>query len=445
VAWAAIAAVAEQRFPPPEFESGHQLPITQTPPPRAFALEYVDILLLLGSLGLACYFVHRRRSRRGVVWLSIFSLAYFGFYRKGCICPIGAPQNVMLGFFDPTYAVPVVVAVFFLAPIVLSLFAGRVFCAAVCPHGALQDLILIKPVKVPRWLDLGLSVVPYIFLGVGLFFAATGSAFVICRYDPFVPLFRLSGGLFMLCVAAGFIVTSLFVGRPYCRFLCPYGALLRLAGLVSKWRVAITPDYCTQCRLCENACPFGAIREPVSPPASPQELAPDRRRLGFFLVALPVLMAAGAFLGNQVARPAAMLNPTVALAEQYLDPAKPPPPRVPTPDSLALERADHDPVSLVNKAAQIRRAFSTGGWWLGGWIGLVIGVRWIALTLRVSRTDYEPDRGACVGCARCFLYCPNERVRLGLLPASAIAPPPVEGGATAAPATGSDKAQGVGK
>ena len=58
-------------------------------------------------------------------------------------------------------------------------------------------------------------------------------------------------------------------------------------------------------------------------------------------------------------------------------------------------------------------------WLLGAWVGLVIGVKLIALSVRVTRTDFEPDRGACVACARCFLSCPQERTRLGLAPAPA--------------------------
>jgi len=418
------AVLAEQRFPPPEFDSGYQLPLTQVPVPRALLFPYLDVLVLAIALALASYLVYRRRSRRGVWVLSIFSLIYFGFYRKGCICAIGAPQNIALGLFDSSYAVPLTVAAFFLLPLLFSLFAGRTFCAAVCPHGALQDLVLLKPVPVPAWLEEGLSVVPYVYLGAGILFAATGSAFLICRYDPFVPLFRMTGSFTMLMLGAGFLVAGMFVGRPYCRFLCPYGALLRLASLAAKWRVRVTPDYCTQCRLCEESCPFGALREPAPTLANPQALVPERRRLGWLLGLLPVLIGAGAWIGSHFALPASRLHPTVALAEQYLDPAKPPPPRLPTPDSLALGRADQDPVRLVKEAAGIRRRFVTAGWLFGGWIGLVIGVKLLALSVRPSRTDYEPDRGACVACARCFTYCPNERVRLGLLPRSAIPLPP---------------------
>ena len=129
--------------------------------------------------------------------------------------------------------------------------------------------MLLKPVKVPPWLEQALSVLPYIYLGAGVLFAATGSAFIICQYDPFVPIFRMSGRTLMVLSGAALLLLGVFVGRPYCRFLCPYGALLKLGAIVAKWRVRVTPDYCTQCRLCEASCPFGAMREP--------EVQPSRR------------------------------------------------------------------------------------------------------------------------------------------------------------------------
>ena len=87
-----------QRFPPPEFETGHELPITTTPTPRSDLLEYTDVVVLFLTLSLSSYMALKKRSRKGLFILGIFSLAYFGFYRKGCICPIGAIQNVSLGY-----------------------------------------------------------------------------------------------------------------------------------------------------------------------------------------------------------------------------------------------------------------------------------------------------------------------------------------------------------
>jgi ferredoxin len=314
------------------------------------------------------------------------------------------------------------VTAFFVLPLVFALFAGRTFCAGVCPHGALQDLVLLKPVKVPPWLEQPLSVLPYIYLGAGVLFAATGSAFIICQYDPFVPIFRMSGRSLMVLSGAALLLLGVFVGRPYCRFLCPYGALLKLGSIVAKWRVRVTPNYCTQCRLCEASCPFGAMREPESSPSGAQALAKDRRRLAWMLALLPVLLAGGGWLGHQFSAPASRLHPTVSLADQLVR-AEGTAPKFGalSPDDLALERAQQTPKEILTEAAGIRRKFAIGGWIFGAWVGLVIGAKLISLSVRRKRTDYEPDRGDCFACARCFEYCPNELVRRGLMPAAAPA------------------------
>ena len=83
-------ALAEQRFPPPDFEGGHKLPTTMTPAARAVLLQYLDVAVLGAALGLASWLVYKRRSRKGLMALSIFSLLYFGFWKKGCVCAIGS-------------------------------------------------------------------------------------------------------------------------------------------------------------------------------------------------------------------------------------------------------------------------------------------------------------------------------------------------------------------
>ena len=133
------------------------------------------------------YLVHTKRRRLYVFLLMLCSLIYFGFYRKGCVCAIGAIQNVSLGFFDASYAIPLSVLAFFLLPLVFTLFFGRVFCGGVCPLGAIQDLFLIKPIPVPFWLRQALSLLAYLYLGAAVLFAAMGSAFIICEYDPSSP------------------------------------------------------------------------------------------------------------------------------------------------------------------------------------------------------------------------------------------------------------------
>ena len=408
----ASSAFAEQRFPPPDFEGGYKLPVTSTPAARAVLFQYVDMAVLLGALAIATWCLYGNRSRRGTLLLSIFSVAYFGFYRKGCICAIGSIQNVALALCDSTYALPLTALVFFIAPLAVALICGRAFCAAVCPHGAIQDLVLLKPVKVPAWLEHALGLIPFLFLGAGAAFASTGSAFVICRFDPFVPFFRFSGNSLMVGTGVLLLAIGVFVGRPYCRFLCPYGALLRIASLVSKWRVRVTPDTCTQCTLCRHSCPFGAMREPAPALTPGPALALERKRLGVLLLLVPALIAGGAFAGSRLVGTVAGIDPSVNLARRFVSQSQHPVPLAPmTPETLSLQRAEAHPDETLAAGSDALQRLKLAGWLFGGWVGLVIGAKLISLSVRSSRRDFEPDRGACVGCARCFADCPEERAR----------------------------------
>ncbi len=251
---------------PPDHEigGGYVTPEVQRPLPRAAWWSTIDLLVLATALGLATWLVLGRRSRNGLVALTIACLLYFGLYREGCVCPIGAIQNIAVALTDASYAIPLVVVLFFFVPLVLSLFVGRAFCGGVCPLGGMQDLVLVRPVEVPYRLDKALGWLKYIYLALAIWFAvqpASEREFIICRFDPFVGFFRFAGPADMLLIGGGFLVLGLFVGRPYCRYLCPYGALLAVLSRVAWRGVTITPDKELDCGLCAQACPLGAIEQ----------------------------------------------------------------------------------------------------------------------------------------------------------------------------------------
>ncbi len=164
----APAVRAAEEHPLPEF-SNYSVPQTQTPAARAGWQDWADLGFLVLALSAASYFAVRGRSRAGLYVLSIVSLAWLGFWRKGCVCPIGSIQNVTQSVFDSNYAVGGMVIAVFAIPLVFTLFFGRSFCASVCPLGAVQELVAVRPVQVPTWIDQAAR-------PVGLYLSRCGSA-----------------------------------------------------------------------------------------------------------------------------------------------------------------------------------------------------------------------------------------------------------------------------
>jgi ferredoxin len=396
-------AYAEFRFPMPEFASGYEHPPVHTPVPEN-AMAGWDVVVLVGCLALAAFLVLKRRSRREIFLLTLFALIYFGFYRNGCVCSVGSVQNITAGICDPAYGVPLTVLFFFAAPLVFALFFGRVFCAAVCPLGAIQEAVAIKPVKVPMAVEKVLSIVPYLYLGLTILAVAMGAGFIICRYDPFVGFFRMGGGFSMLLFGALMLVLGIFVARPYCRYLCPYGVLLHWCSKLSRHHAVITPSDCIQCHLCSDSCPYNAINEPAASTA-PEARTRGAWRLGFLILLIPVILAAGFGVGGLLKEPLSRMHPKVRLAERvageelgrfegtHIE-------------SEAFRASDQSLEELFDEALELKAGFGRGGRWLGVFIGLVISGKLISVSILREREGYEPDRGNCFSCGRCFKYCP---------------------------------------
>ena len=403
---AQAGADQEMRFPAPEFKSGYKFPGTTVPPATPESRQWIDVAVLAAALSLATWLAVKRHSRRGVFWLMVFSLLYFGFYKQGCICPIGSIQNVALSLFDSRYALPVTVLIFFGLPLLFALFFGRVFCASVCALGAIQDLVAIKPIQLPRKVTIGLSVIPYAYLGLAVLLAATNTGFLICRYDPFIGFFRLTGHAPYLYLGAGFLLAGVFIARPYCRFFCPYGVLLGLMSRLSRWHLTITPTDCVSCRLCESSCPFDYIHKPNLGLARENRQA-GVRRLGHLFLMLPVLIALCGWVGHRLSVPLSRYNSTVAVAEQILAEQQNPA-LEPTLETKTFRSKNSTESELIQSALTIRSRMNLGGWLVGGFIGLVFGLKLIGFSTVRTRKDYEVDRTHCFSCARCCTYCPND-------------------------------------
>nr|WP_321355261.1 4Fe-4S binding protein [uncultured Draconibacterium sp.] len=397
----------QQRFPKPEFDTGYEQPSPVTPEPRALAMEYFDVLVLILVLAAATYFAIKSRSRQGILWVSIFTLVYFGFYRNGCICSIGAIQNVTLTFFDPAYAISITALLFFVIPLVVTLFLGRTFCAGACPLGAIQDLVVVKPISLPKWLNKTLGLIPYLYLSLAVLFAATGTDFIICRYDPFIGIFRMDAKFLMIVLGVAFLLMGMFVARPYCRFLCPYGVLLSWMSRFSRRHLTITPSKCIQCKLCANSCPFDAIDFPTNEKEVVKSGLGPKRFITYALV-IPLWIALGVFVGAKSHTFLSKANQDVYLAELLIEH----PELKNDPDNIDVQTflaSGKSMEQLVSEATVIREKFYIGSMIAGGFMGLVIGMTLLNTVVFRKRQDYEPDKGNCFSCARCIDYCPVEK------------------------------------
>jgi NosR/NirI family nitrous oxide reductase transcriptional regulator len=407
-----IAEAGPSRFPRPEFESAYQHPDVQHVSPRSDLLETIDVVALVCLMSLSAYFALFKRSRKGLFGIAVFSVIYFGFVRVGCICPVGSTQNIAAALFDPAFTLPVSVIAIFLLPLLFSLFFGRVFCGGVCPLGAVQDLVMLRPLTLPRWLSQALGTLPYLYLGIGVLLAATGSVFLICQYDPFVSFFRLGGNSSMMLYSGGFLVLSALIARPYCRFLCPYGVLLGWMSFLSSRRLRTNPENCLSCRLCEDACAMDCIDQPSTGEVK-ESRSKAKKRLAILLLVLPIAAAISGFLVSRLDTQLALLHPKAHLVER-LRAEELGEVEGTTLASRTFRASGTSMDELFAEVAEITARFRIGGWWLGIFFAVVIMIKLITLSVYRTREEFQPNPVSCFSCGRCFRYCPqgNDRIQI---------------------------------
>lgn len=410
------------RFPKPDFTSGYQYPDVVHGMPWEQFWSWIDVVLMAALMSLAAWAVHRRPSRRMLMAAGIVSVLYFGFFRTGCVCSIGSIQNVVLALADHTYRLPLVVVFIFLLPLVFALFFGRVFCAGVCPMGALQELVNVRNFRISRAVASALEFFPWIWLAFAILYAATRSRFIICRFDPLVPIFRLGGDVGMIVFGASLLVLSVVVGRPFCRFLCPYGALLGVVSSVARRRVRVTKKECINCTLCHNACPVDAIRAPYANKGGERRTAGVRRVL-MYLVLLPLFTVGGGWLLSSRSDTLSIAHRDVYLYTLLQAGPDGQPSGAGAESDVAKDSADAGEAAEVEafhemgrsladleaSVADVRDAYRRWAWLAGALIGFVLGCKLIRLSVKRTRKTYEVEPSACVACGKCFGYCPQKK------------------------------------
>lgn len=191
-------------------------------------------------------------------------------------CPIGALQTALGAKHQfPFYALGWMM--------LFGVILGRLVCGLLCPFGLVQDLL--HKIPVPKWkvrgkLDRAARYLKYVVLLAAVialpafFIGKTGLGTpYFCKYicpagtlEGGIPqmianpqIRQLAGALFNWKVAllAAILIWSMFLSRPFCRYLCPLGAFYSLFNKCGFYQMRVDETKCVDCKKCERACPMG--------------------------------------------------------------------------------------------------------------------------------------------------------------------------------------------
>ncbi|OGR29446.1 MAG: 4Fe-4S binding protein [Desulfuromonadaceae bacterium GWB2_53_15] len=162
--------------------------------------------------------------------------------------------------------------VIFVTVLGVSLLLRRSFCSWICPVATISECswkagfrLFKRNLRPPPWLDIVLRGLKYLLL---LFFVysiviampvAALQNFIYSDYHKVSDVRLLEFFLHLSPVALGVILTLLLLSlplkNPFCRYLCPYGALLGLVAMLSPLRVTRDTERCVSCGVCSQVCP----------------------------------------------------------------------------------------------------------------------------------------------------------------------------------------------
>ncbi len=198
----------------------------------------------------------------GFQWLSTASLH--------ALCPFGGVVSIWQVATQATFVKKIHESSFILMWIglVLALLVGPAFCGWACPLGSAQEWFGKLGRKlfgkkyntfVPGKLDKALRYLRYLVLAMVVWNTARLGTLVFETYDPYFALFNLwSAELAWQAAAilAATLVLSLLVERPFCKYMCPYGAVQGVFNLFSVFRIRRVAKTCIDCKACDRACPM---------------------------------------------------------------------------------------------------------------------------------------------------------------------------------------------
>jgi polyferredoxin len=193
----------------------------------------------------------------------VVSVLYMGVYKSQLISVVNIFGTLTGNL--PLFAHSMAWYAFAIFTVVTTVLWGRVYCGRICAFGAFTQLVdAVVPrrfqLEVPEWLERRASYIKYgILLAAVAYFLATREIAFYRYIEPFW-LFTFDATPVLWTMLGVLLVASIFVRNLYCRFFCPLGAALGLVSNLTVFKIKRWSE-CSQCRLCEKTCEWGAIRK----------------------------------------------------------------------------------------------------------------------------------------------------------------------------------------
>lgn len=179
-------------------------------------------------------------------------------------CPIGLIRNALTMHEFPWIPILMVLGI--------GVLVGRFFCGWICPIGLLQDLlhkIPSKKISLPRpfnWIKYPVLIVTVFLVA---WFIGGDSPYFFCNFCPTAGVMvvlpaAISGNDYLklfeqpmkFVFTLAMILGAVAISRPFCKILCPVGALVALTNKIMPWKLHLESKSCIHCRKCEKHCPM---------------------------------------------------------------------------------------------------------------------------------------------------------------------------------------------
>jgi polyferredoxin len=234
-----------------------------------------------------------RRFRHVVQWTVLFVVVHAGYnlYRfakaleQGVIPSVSRPPSVegflpigglmalklwiTKGIFDTIHPASIVILC---GALLLSLLMRKSFCSWICPIGTLSEAvwqfgsrIFGRNYTIPKYADYLLRSIKYILMSFFLYIILIKmspseiAGFLETPYWRVIDLkmlkFFTEISMTTTVVLGVIVILSLLYKNFWCRYCCPYGALLGLMGCISPIGITRYDEFCIHCNSCTRNCP----------------------------------------------------------------------------------------------------------------------------------------------------------------------------------------------